>query len=108
MVEWGDLRQALAKDVVDATVIGGSTSFGGVAGGAGGAALGGIVGTLVVPGFGTAIGGAIGGAAGAIAGKLVGGCVTEPITSYIFDLPQTEALEEAFKYFEMNHFKQEG
>ena len=38
-----------AKNVVDATVIGGLTSFGGVAGGAGGAALGGIVGTLVVP-----------------------------------------------------------
>ena len=75
-----------AKNIIDDLAkVGGA-----LAGAAGGAAAGGAVGGP--------IGGAIGGVIGGIIGAVAADYLIQKLTEELFDLPKTEALEEAYKF----------
>ena len=80
-----------AKNIID----NGIGLVAGIGGGVGGAA----VGTLVFPVVGTIIGGLVGG----IVATEVAQRVSDWLTQKIFDLPQSEALENAFRVLGVHH-----
>ena len=64
----------------------------------GGAAAGAAVGS-----FGGPIGAAIGGVAGGVIGGFTANVLIKMLTEEIFNLPKSEALENAYKFMGLNH-----
>uniref|UniRef100_A0A914PNV7 J domain-containing protein n=1 Tax=Panagrolaimus davidi TaxID=227884 RepID=A0A914PNV7_9BILA len=79
-----------AKNVVDSLAV--------VGGGAFGASAGATIGSFFGP-VGTVIGGAIGG----ISGSITAAHFSEEFTEWFFDLPKTEALENAYNFLGVHH-----
>ncbi len=80
-----------AKNVIDscASVVGGI--YGGM--------LGAAAGTCIAPGPGTIVGGLAGG----IAGSVVMHSLSDWLTQHLFDLPKEMALENAYRFMQLNH-----
>lgn len=80
-----------AKNVID--------SCASVVGGIYGGTIGAAAGTCIAPGPGTIIGGLAGG----IAGSVVMHSLSDWLTQYLFDLPKDVALENAYRFMQLDH-----
>lgn len=79
-----------AKNIIDAS--------GALLGGYVGGGLGGTIGTAVFPGAGTVVGIVV----GATIGTSIVGSITRSLTKTIFNLPADEALENAYRFFDLD------
>lgn len=76
------------------TVIDGSAA---IAGGVSGHMAGSLIGNMVVPGLGGMVGSFVGG----LVGGAVAGVLSQWLTDYFFDLPQREALKNAYIFLKV-------
>ena len=92
-----------AMSIVDSAI----SIAAGAAGGLGGAALLGAIGSVAGP-AGAIVGAVVGGAVGGVTSANLASTLVGKLTSKIFDLPKSEALERAYGYFGLRQSASNG